>query len=58
MKQQLKNVHATNLEELKEEITKLWVLRMDNCDYLKKLVESMPQRLQEVTDRDGNVTHY
>ena len=54
----MKNVHATNLEELKEEITKLWVLRMDNCDYLKKLVESMPQRLQEVIERDGNVTHY
>ena len=45
-------------EELKDEIRKLWVLRMDDSPYLKKLVESMPDRIQEVIQRDRNVTHY
>ena len=58
MKVQLKETHPTNLDELKDEIKKLWVLRMDDSPYLKKLVESMPDRIQEVIERDGNVTHY
>jgi transposase len=58
MKMQLKETHPTNLEELKVEIKKLWVLRMDDSQYLKKLVESMPDRIQEVIARDGNATHY
>jgi hypothetical protein len=37
MKMQLKETHPTNLEELKVEIKKLWVLRMDDSQYLKKL---------------------
>jgi hypothetical protein len=47
MKMQLKETHPTNLEELKVEIKKLWVLRMDDSQYLKKLMESMPDRIQE-----------
>ena len=58
MKVQLRETKPTNLEELKDEIRKLWVLRMDNSPYLKKLVESMPDRIQEVIQRDGNVPHY
>ena len=50
---------STEDPEFCDEITKFWVLlRMDNCEYLKNLVESMPKRLQEVINRDGNVTHY
>ena len=55
---QLKNTHPTNQEELKDEIRKLWVLKMDNFPYLKKLVKSMPNRIPEVISRGGNVTRY
>ncbi len=48
----LKETHPTNLEEFKVEIKKLWVLKMDNSQYLKKLMESMPDRIQEVIARD------
>ena len=34
------------------------VLRMDNIQYLKNLVESMPRRLQAVIDGNGNLTKY
>jgi hypothetical protein len=57
MKHQLMEVHPTNLQEVQQEITRLWVLKMDNSPY-KKLVESMPNRLQEVIAREGNTTHY
>jgi hypothetical protein len=58
MKVQLKSTSPTNLEQLKEEILKLWVIRMEDSTYLKNLVESMPRRLQEVKERGGNITHY
>jgi peroxiredoxin family protein len=47
MKMQLKETHPTNLEELKVEIKKQWVFRMDDSQYLKKLMESMTDRIQE-----------
>jgi hypothetical protein len=31
---------------------------MDDSQYLKKLMESMLDRIQEVIARDGNATHY
>jgi hypothetical protein len=31
---------------------------MDDIDYLKTLVESMPRRLQDVIDREGATTKY
>ena len=46
------------LDELQNEIRRLWVLKMDDSPYLKKLVESMPGRLQEVIAREEFVTHY
>jgi hypothetical protein len=58
MKMQLKETHPTNLEELKVEIKKLWVLRMNDSQYLNKLMESMPDRIQEVIARDIKATHY
>jgi hypothetical protein len=58
MKMEVKETHPTNLEELKVEIKKLWVLRMDDSQYLKKLMESILDRIQKVIARDGNATHY
>ncbi len=40
----VKDTSPTNLEQLKEEILKLWVIRREDSAYLKKLGESMPQR--------------
>ena len=42
----------------KQEIIKLWVTRMEDCQYLRDLVTSLPRRLQEVIDRGGDITHY
>ena len=50
MKVQLRETQPTNMEELKDEIRKLWVIRMDDSE------ESA--RIREVIERDGNVTHY
>ena len=58
MKMQLQESHLTNLDQLKEEITRLWVMRMQDSQVLRNLVESMPKRLQEVIERGGNTTHY
>jgi hypothetical protein len=57
MKHQLKEVHPNILQEVQQEITRLWVLKMDDSPY-KKLVESMLNRLQEVIPKEGNTTHY
>ena len=46
------------MEEWILEIKRLWVLRMEDSDYLKKLVESMPRRLAEVIERSGACTKY
>ena len=54
----LKNSKATSLTQLQEEIAELWVLRMENIEYLKNLVESMPRRLQAIIDGNGNLTKY
>jgi hypothetical protein len=53
----IENVWAWMKVQLKEEILKLWVDRMENSAYLKNLVEFMPRRLQEVIERGGNITH-
>lgn len=58
MKSQLRDSKATSLPQLQREITELWVLRMDNIQYLKNLVELMPRRLQAVIDGNGNLTKY
>jgi hypothetical protein len=41
-----------------KEIKKLWITKMDNSKYLKKLMDSMPRRLQEVLARQGASTKY
>ena len=58
MKLQLRKTHPSNLEELKMEITRLWVIRLEDSDYLRGLVDSMPRRVQEVLAREGATTHY
>jgi hypothetical protein len=57
MKHQLKEVHPINLQEFQQEFTRLWVLKMENSPY-KKLVESIPNRLQEVIAWEGKTTQY
>ncbi len=37
---------------------KLWCQKMDDCKYLRHLVESMPRRLEEVIQREGAMTKY
>jgi hypothetical protein len=44
--------------ELKQEIKELWTLHMDDIQYLKNLVESMPSRLEAVILNEGNSTKY
>jgi hypothetical protein len=46
------------MEEWKAEIRRLWTMRMDDSDYLKALVESMPRRLAEVIEREAATTKY
>jgi hypothetical protein len=58
MKVQLRESKATNLQELQQDITRLWVLKMDDSQYLRNLVESMPRRLEDVIRRDCNPTKY
>jgi hypothetical protein len=37
---------------------RLWIIKMDNSKYLKKLMDSIPRRLQEVIARQGASTKY
>ena len=52
------DTHPTNLQALKEEITRLWVLKMADSQVLHNMLESMPDRLQEVIQKGGNTTKY
>jgi hypothetical protein len=54
MKVQLRESKATNVQGLQQDVTRLWVLMMDDSQYLRNLVESMPRRLEDVIRREGN----
>jgi hypothetical protein len=41
----IRELSPQSTEELKQEMFKLWVIRMGNSEYLKGLVNSMPHRL-------------
>ena len=41
-----------------KEIKRLWIIKMDKSEYLKKLMDSMPRRLEEVIARQGASTKY
>ncbi len=40
------------------EIKRQWIIKIDNSKYLKKLMDSVPRRLQEVIVRLGASTKY
>jgi transposase len=58
MKYQLKSTNCKTMEEWKLEIQRLWTLRMEDSDYLKGLMESMPRRLEEVIQWEGATIKY
>ncbi len=55
---QLQESHPTNLDQLKEEIKRLWFLMMEASQILRILIESMPKRLLKAIERGGNTTDY
>ncbi len=58
IREQLQDSKATSLPQLQQEIKFLWTLQMDDIQYLKNLVESMPRRLEAVILDEGNSTKY
>ncbi len=54
IREQLQDSKATSLPQLQQEIKFLWKLKMDDIQYLKNLVESMPRRLEAVILNEGN----
>ena len=58
MKKQLVNRPTpSSLAILKQEITKLWCKRT-SVEYCRALVKSMPKRMQQVIDCQGEMTKY
>jgi transposase len=43
MKHQLMVVHPTNLQELQQETTRLWVLKMDDSPYIRRWWSPSPK---------------
>ena len=41
-----------------QDIKRLWTIKMENSEFRKKLVDSMPRRLEEVIERQGASTKY
>jgi hypothetical protein len=39
-------------------IKMVWLEKTEPCDFLQKLVASMFKRMQDVIDRDGEMTKY
>jgi hypothetical protein len=58
MKMKLQESHPTNLDQLREEIKRLWVLRMEDRQILRSLIEKMPKKLREVIARERNTTDF
>ena len=58
IREQLQDSKATSLPQLQQEIKFLWTLQMDDIQYLKNLMESMPRRLEAVILNEGNSTKY
>jgi hypothetical protein len=58
MKLQLKSSTCSTIDKWIQEIKKLWIIKMDECEYLKKLVDSMPRRLKKFIERQGASTKY
>jgi hypothetical protein len=58
MKNQLKAIGCNNMDQWILEIKRLWKITMEDSEYFRKLVKSMPQRLVEVIEREGACTKY
>ncbi len=58
MKLQLKSSTCFTMDGWIEEIKRLWIIKIDDCKYLKMLMYSMPRRLVEVIEREGASTKY
>ena len=56
MKNKVQEAQPTNINSLKEVLTKLWI-HMD-AEYFKKLAESMLNRLRKVIQAKGHMTKY
>lgn len=56
MKKELRERDTSSLSKLQESLTNVW--KNISVDLLHKLVDSIPNRLQEVIRRKGNVTRY
>ena len=57
MKHLMPERKTTNLDVLKQVITKLWC-QEKNLEYFRKLTDSMPKRLQMVIKNKGCLTYY
>ena len=57
MKDKLQPLNVTSIQQLWEEIKRLWCTGTPT-KYLKKLSDSMPRRLQMVVDSNGEMTKY
>ena len=51
-------LHNKNLDEVGEEGKQLWEERISASGYLGVLVMSMPRRVAEVIERNGDITSY
>ena len=56
MKNKVQEAHSTNIQTLKEVLTKLWVPIY--AEYFRKFVESMPNILHNVIKAKGHMTKY
>ena len=57
MKDKLQPLNVTSIQQLREEIKRLWCTGTPT-EYLKKLSDSMPRCLQMVVDSNGEMTKY
>jgi hypothetical protein len=53
MKKKLEDQNCTNLQQWKEAILKVWLDRTEECKFLQNMVTSMPTRMLEVIEREG-----
>ena len=57
IKNKLQDMEVTSVDSLKEAIKQVWVRDLD-VSYWRKLVESMPRRMELVIAAEGNTTKY
>jgi hypothetical protein len=50
MKKNLEDHKCTNMEQWRDALKMVWLEKTEQCDFLQKLVTSIPKRMQEVID--------